>query len=151
MVMIAKNIENIGERFQAFVTAFREFMEAQQRVVKDDLLNLNVQKDDELLKGIWMPVSDVEHGYRNKPGLSAVEGIHKVLVVGHLRVPADATARDVQAKEFAMIEELKAFVRSGVPRMTISLMTARGSRQLEHPYGWVYAELELGPNPQGTH
>lgn len=149
MPMIQKNLDDIGARYAAFVDALRVAMN--DRVIKTDLEHISEQPAADITKGIWTVISDGESNYRNTPGLKATEGQHRLILVGHLKVPEAAKRSDIQEKEFAMTTQLKAFVRSGVPRMTINLQSIRGSRQLEHPYGWLYAELTLGPAEQGTH
>lgn len=149
MPMIQQNYEHIGERYAALLAALTAAMAT--RVVTDELTHLSERKSADLEKGVITLVSDTESGYRNTPGMKAVEGNHKVIVIGHLKVAETDSRAAIQEKEFTLIEELKAFVRAGVPRMTINLQNVRGSRQLEHPYGWIYAELTLGPSDQGTH
>lgn len=148
MVMIPQQTDHIGQRKQALMTAMEEAMAT--RVIVGQLKNFQEYSDEDLAKGVVQVISDAETGYSEEPGMTAREGTLSVIVVGHLRVAENTEPAAIEAAETALIEELKAFVRAGVAGATVLLDEARGSRQTEHPYGWIFARLRLAPSLTGT-
>ncbi len=106
---------------------------------------------DELTAGVLNIVSAGEGNYHSGRGMAAKEGILRVHLIGHVQVDDDDPRADLQQVEIDMAEEIKSFVRAGVPGMTLELDSIEQSRLLEHPYGWVVAFIELQPPGANTH
>lgn len=148
MAMIARAYERMDDRLAAFVTALTAALPA--RVVKTELLHFDAQPSADLTAGVVTVISDYEADYSTRPGMAGREGTQRLILVGHLKVAETDTATAIQALEMDMMEEIKTFVRNGVPRMTLNLERCQGSRQLDHPYGWFVALIDAGPPVETT-
>ncbi len=127
------------------MVAIRDALAAQlpARVVTRRWLPLSSRREEDLAAGIYTVVSQGESDYPNFNGFEARDGKHRILVVGQLKLAESAAPEDIEDAEFAMVEEVKAFVRA-LPEALCCLLL-RGftqSGQLEAPYGWVLFELE---------
>lgn len=117
------------------------------RTIKREFLFYSEHTDKELRDGVVMLISDGEGNYSNSPGMIAKNGTHKMIVIGHLKVPNSASKTDIESAEIMLIEEIKAFCRKGVQGVTLVLRSAQHSRQLEYPIGWVVCVIEaLSPD-----
>lgn len=136
-------IERMDERLDAIETAL--VAELSTRTIKRDLLTFTDHTDAEIDAGVVTIVSAGEKDYNNGLGMEAKEGAHQVLLIGHLRVAEGTTGKDIEAVELDLAEEIKAFVRTGVADMSLKLNSIQHSRQLDHPYGWLVANIDAGP------
>jgi hypothetical protein len=116
------------------------------RVHKPNLMHYTAHSEAELTQGVIISVSAGEGNYHQaSEGMIAKEGTHRVLLIGHCRVAETATPSAIEALEINMIEEVKAFLRLPIPGMSLNLESVEHSRQLELPYGWFVAFIELLP------
>jgi len=142
-VSIGAAIERMDERLDALAQALIPALPT--HTIKRSLLDYRQHEEAELLSGVVTIVSAGERNYSNALGMAAREGTQRVLLVGHLQVAQASAPADIEAAELDLIEEIKACVRSGINGMSVRLDSVEHSRQLEHPYGWVVAHLDLGP------
>lgn len=142
-MMGTKNIERMDDRLAAIAAALTTALST--RTVKRGLYHYSDHSPADLTKGVVMLVSAGEGDYSKALGMAAKEGTHRIMLVGHLKVLESDTRQAIEAAELDLIEEIKAFVRSGVAGTTLTLDRAEQSRQLEHPYGWVLAFIDAGP------
>jgi hypothetical protein len=136
-------IERIDDRQAAIVTSLTAALST--RVVKRSLLHYDQHEPGEIETGVVMLVSDGESQYSQNLGMTAKEGKHGQLLIGHLKVAEDSEPLAIELAEMALIEEIKSWVRSGVSGMSFEIEAAQHSRQLEHPYGWVVVKLNAIP------
>ena len=141
--MIQKNIDDIAQRFDAFVAALTTAMPT--RTVKEEVLPYTEHEPQQLRDGVLTVLSSDERDYSNSQGMKAREGTHRLILVGHLQLDEAATAAEIRNAEFALIEEVKTFVRAGIPGMSLSLVRSVHSRGLEKPYGWTLQYIDAGP------
>jgi hypothetical protein len=141
--MIRQAIERMDDRLDALEQALIGVLPG--RMVKRSLLDYRQHANGDLNGGVVMIVSAGERGYSQALGMAAREGTQRVLLVGHLQVAQTSAPAAIEMAELDLIEELKSFVRGGVPGMSVRLDSVEHSRQTEHPYGWVLANLDLGP------
>ena len=114
------------------------------RVVTRRLLDFTARPRSELLAGVFTLVSAGEGGYANYNGREAMDGRHEILLVGQVEVAPTAQPEDTEEAEFAMVEEVKAFVRSLPPALcSLTMKGFSQSRQMEHPYGWMVVDMEM--------
>lgn len=121
------------------------------RLVSDTLQHYTERSDAELTQGVVTLVSADEKGYSQNLGMAARDGTQRILLIGHLRVAEGTPRKAIQDQELDLIEELKAFIRAGVPGMSLTLDSVIHSRQLDHPYGWVVAYIDAAPPRQTTY
>lgn len=116
------------------------------RVISRNLLDFGQRADADLLLGVVTVVSAGEDSYAQHLGRIAEEGTVHALLVGQLRV-AEAnppTPEAVERAEFALMADLKAALRgAAIPGAAVLLQRFRQSQQLEYPYGWIAAELDI--------
>lgn len=114
------------------------------RTVTRSLLDFSGRTHTELQAGVYSIVSEGEGGYANLNGREAMDGKHRMLLVGQFVLAETATKEQIEDAEFAMVEEVKGFVRD-LPAALCSLVMKgfTQSRQMEHPYGWIAVELEM--------
>lgn len=130
-----------AERMAALLVALAAACPA--RVVSRDLKDFADRTKTELTAGVFTLISIGESGYRNYNGREAMDGRHRMLLVGQVQLAEDADPSAVEDAEFAMVEDVKAFVRSLPTNLCSMVMTGfRQSGQLEVPYGWVSIDLE---------
>ena len=147
---IGSAIERMDDRKAALLAALKTALEP-SRVVTGAYTHLRRQTEADLTKAVVTLMSAGERNYNAGLGMTAKEGTQRFLAVVHLKVAADDTAEDVEALEFDILEEIKAFVRSGVSGMSLRLDSVQHSRQQDHPYGWAVAYLDAGPPRSNTH
>lgn len=148
--MSVNAIERMDDRMDAIHAALVAALPT--RVVKRSFFkHFSEHEEAELAAGVVMLISAGEGDYARGRGMIAREGVHKFLLIGHVKSDDDSEPKATEAAELDLIEEIKAFVRVPVPGMSLYLAQAQHSRQLEHPYGWVVANLDAGPPSQNTH
>lgn len=113
------------------------------RVVTRDLKDFADRAPADLAAGVFTLVSLGESGYRNLNGREAMDGKHRMLLVGQIEMGEDAAPSAIEDAELAMVEDVKAFVRNLPAELCSLVMTGfRQSGQLEAPYGWASIDLE---------
>lgn len=131
----------LAERMAALLAALAAACPA--RVVSRDLKDFSDRAKADLTAGVFTLISLGESGYPNYNGSEAMFGRHRMLLVGQVQLAEDADPSAVEDAEFAMVEDVKAFVRSLPTNLCSMVMTGfRQSGQLEAPYGWVSIDLE---------
>lgn len=132
----------LAERMAAMKTALTTAMPT--RVVTRDLRDFADRAKADVAKGVFTLVSKGEGGYRNYNGREAMDGKHRILLVAQIVLAETASPSAVEDAEFAMVEEVKTFLRA-LPAELCSLVMKgfQQSGQLDAPYGWVAIELEI--------
>ena len=114
------------------------------RVVTRRLQDFASRKADELKKGIYTLVSLGESGYANLRDRPAMDGRHRMLLIGQMQLPEKSGCDEIENAEFVMVEEVKAFLSALPPSLACLEMKAfRQSGQTDHPYAWIACELEI--------
>lgn len=114
------------------------------RAVTRSFKDFPARKADDLKRGIYTLISYGESGYQNLRERAAMDGRHRMLLVGQFQLGEKAATEEVEDAEFAMVEEIKAFVRELPPALACLDMTGyRQSGQVDHPYGWIAVDLEF--------
>lgn len=113
------------------------------RIVSRSLKDFADQKEADLLAGIYTLISLGEGGYANYNGREAEDGKQRMKLVGQILLSEDADSSAIEDAEFAMVEEIKVFVRD-LPAALCTLVMKGYSQsgQLEAPYGWISIDLE---------
>jgi len=136
-------IERIDDRAAAIVASLTAALPA--RIIKRSLLPFDQHAPGELDAGVVMVVSDGESQYSQNLGMTAKSGKHAILLICHLQVAETTEPLAIELAEMALLEEIKAWLRTGVPGMSFDIDVAQHSRQLEHPYGWVVVKINAIP------
>lgn len=136
-------IERMDERMAAIVASMQSTLTG--RIIKRSLLHFDAHEDGEIESGVVMAVSDGESDYSDQLGMTAKEPKHSLLIVCHLKVDETSEPVAIEIAEMALIEEIKSWVRAGVPGMDFEIEGSQHSRQLEHPYGWVVVKINAIP------
>lgn len=135
-------MSEIGDRLELIRTTLAAALPS--RFVTRDLMDFAARKDSELQTGIFTLVSRGESGYQNLLGRSAMDGNHKMLLVGQIQLDEHALPSAVEDAELAMVDEIKVFLRSLPPALCRLQMSGfRQSQQIEAPFGWVSIDLEF--------
>lgn len=118
------------------------------RTVTRSMKDFADRKKEELRAGVYTVISMNEGSYQNLPDRAAMDGKHRILLVGQIEVD-EKTSPDpesIEEAEFAMVEEIKAFVRAlPVGLCGLEMRGFSQSGQLEYPYGWISVNLEVIP------
>ncbi|HHJ11893.1 MAG TPA: hypothetical protein ENK00_01830 [Chromatiales bacterium] len=146
---IGQAIERMDDRLDALEASLVAALPT--RIVSRDLKHYTDQSDADLTKGVVTLVSAGEKDYSKALGMTARDGIHQVLLIGHLRVAENQGGQAIEAAELDLIEEIKGWVRAGVDGMSLRLDNVQHSRQLDNPYGWIVAYVDAGPPRQTTY
>ncbi len=142
--------DNVLTRMDDIETAAKAFFV--NRVVKRSLLkHYSDHAAGEIEKGVIAIISRGESEYKNGLGMTAKEGTQSILFVCHIKVDENAEPVEVEKAEGAVIEEIKSFLKQGVPGMSLKPERIDQSQQLAAPYGWVVAKLRAEPPQQGTY
>lgn len=142
--------DNVLIRMDNIETAATAFFTT--RVIKRSLLqHYDSHAAGELEKGVIMIISRGESDYKNGLGMTAKEGTQTILFIGHIKVAENSEPVEIEKAEGILIEEIKSFLKLGVPGMSLKPERIDQSQQLAHPYGWVVAKLRAEPPQQGTH
>lgn len=135
-------IETMPGRMDAVETALKAALPT--RVIKRAFYrSYKDHKEDELKKGVVTLVSGQERDYNKGLGMVARDGWHRMILIGHLKASKDDPL-EVEKLELALIEEIKSFVKAGIPGMSIDIESAQPSRQQESPFGWVVVYIDAG-------
>lgn len=113
------------------------------RKVTRDLRDFADRDEGDLLDGIFTILGQGEKDYAQYLGRLAQLGTLPIIVIGQVKVAETAVPSAIEDAEDLMAEDLKAFCRTGLPGYHLSMLSFRQSGQLEHPYGWIAAELEI--------
>lgn len=114
------------------------------RVVSRDFVDFSQRKEADLLAGVVTVIAQGEREYSDVIGRAAQGGTLGVILVGQVKVAENAAPSAVEDAEFALVGELKAFCLAVAPPLgALVLRSFRQSGQLEHPYGWIAAEMEM--------
>lgn len=100
--------------------------------------------DAQLVTGVYTILSRGARGFDNLPGREAVDGTLRVWILGQVKVSEEAEGVDVEAAEFAMLEEIRAFLQdlpAGIDSLLVTEYVQSG--QIECPYGWILFSLEM--------
>lgn len=140
---ITPQIEDVSARYDAVKAALAGALTS--RAHADNLEHFDERNAADLRKGVITLVSDGEGDYSHRPGMETLNGVQRLVIVGQFKVNETDAKTVIQAAEFALMQEIKTFVRAGVPGTGLQLMDMVQSRQQDHPYGWVVATLNAGP------
>jgi hypothetical protein len=115
------------------------------RVVTRDLKDFADRPEKELRCGVFTIVASGEDSLQNYRGGEASFGRMRIVVVGQIHLGERTTGSQVEDAELALVEELKRFTRlalvEGIDSFIINNWQQSG--QIEVPYGWILAEMEL--------
>jgi len=113
------------------------------RMVTRDLVEFDHRKKEDLAAGIYSIVSLGEGGYANHNGREGMDGTHRILLVGQVKLAEKTPPSQVEDAEFAMAEEVKALMRALPAGLCNLVMTGfEQSGQADAPYGWIAVKLE---------
>lgn len=104
------------------------------------------RSDEELLAGVVTVISLAESHFATWRGREAELGTLDVVLVGHLKVADNLDPVAVEDAEFALAEEIKAWLSGGVFPAPVRQCVAkefRQSGQTEPPFGFVTFRLEV--------
>ncbi len=114
------------------------------RVVTRSFQPFDLRQRADLLSGIYTVVSRGEGGYANYNGREAMDGKHRILIIGQVALDEAQTPAEVEDAEFVMVEEIKDLVRNLPSALCSLVMTGfEQSGQLLHPFGGITVELEM--------
>lgn len=114
------------------------------RVVTRDLLDFSARDYTDLEKGIYTLIGQGEGGYQNYSTREGMDGRQRILLVGQMQLGEDALPSAIEDAEFAMVDEIKSFLRARPALLAQLYMTGfRQSQQIDAPYGWVSIDLEF--------
>ncbi len=114
------------------------------RVVTRDYKDHAQRRKEDLVQGVLTLLSLGEAGYANLNGRAARDGQHRMLLTGQIKVGENDPGEVLEAAEFAMVEEVKAWLRAlPIDLITLEMTGFRQSGQMERPYGWVAMDLEM--------
>ena len=136
-------IDRIDDRMAAIVASITAALPT--RTVKRSLEYYDQHTAAQLTQGVVMPVSEGESEYSQNLGMTAREGKHAIFIVCHLKVAETSAKAAIEDAEMDLIEDIKTWVRAGVPGMSLQIDNAQHSKQLEHPYGWVVVKITAEP------
>lgn len=132
----------LADRMSAIATGLAAACPA--RVVTRHYADFAKRKPADLDKGILTLVSLGEDGYQNLRGRAAQDGRHNMILLAQIKLAEKSTGDQVEAAEFALVEEVKAFLRELPAGLACLEMTGfRQSGQQDAPFGWASMDLEL--------
>ncbi|MFZ5658767.1 MAG: hypothetical protein ACOY5C_02795 [Pseudomonadota bacterium] len=106
------------------------------RLVGRELRDIDDRLEADLARGVYTLVS------RGQPEPAYLS----LTLIGQIVLPESAARIDVERAELQMLQELQAFARQpGTVGLPCRISSWQQSAQLDHPYGWVAAELRVGP------
>lgn len=147
MAMGGTAVDRMDTRLTAIATSLIAALPT--RIIKRSLVHYTDHSASELTSGVVILLSVGEGDYNKGLGMAAREGVQKIILIGHLKVAEDLAGEVIQAAEINLIEEIKAWSRQRIPGMSLRLDSVQHSRQLENPYGWVVAYIDVTP-PRAT-
>jgi len=113
------------------------------------------RSDDELAPGLFTVLSNgvASYPYEHSdygPGLDAPAqtelGELELVITAQIKLPEGSTGEAVETAELDMLADLEAFANAAIGDellVTLRLLRARQSLQLDVPYGWVHTEWHL--------
>lgn len=113
------------------------------------------RSDSELAPGLFTVISNgvADYPYEHSdygPGLDAPAqtelGVLQLIITGQIKLPEGSDGEAVEAAELDMLADLEAFANAAIgddPLVTLRLLSARQSAQLDTPYGWIHTEWQL--------
>lgn len=114
------------------------------RVVTRDLMDFSERADADLVKGVYTLVSGGEGNYKNYSGREAMDGAQRLSLIGQFRLDEDALGSAIEDAELAMVDEIKALLRTRPATLAqLYMLGFQQSKQLDKPYGWVAINLEF--------
>lgn len=137
-------LERLDTRLDAIAASLTAALP--DRIVSRTLKHLSAQAASDLDRGIVMLVSAGEGDFVGPAGQPAFEGVQHIMLVVHLKVAEGSPASDVEAAELSLIEEIKAWMRTGIEGLWLAPTRIEHSRQLEAPYGWAVIFADAGLN-----
>lgn len=142
-------LERLDDRLNAFETALKAALPT--RIIKRELMHFDKHTAAEISAGVLMLVSKGEGSYSQVPGMVAKEGTLYLTLIGHLKLAETNTGQELETAEINFIEEIKAALRINVPGMSLKLNNIDQSAQLDFPYGWLVASVDVTPPQQNTY
>lgn len=113
------------------------------------------RSDDELTPGLFTVlgngVGDYPYEHSDySPGLDAPAqtelGTLQLIITGQIKLPEGSDGEAVETAELDMLADLEAFANAAIADdqlVTLRLLSARQSAQLDAPYGWIHTEWQL--------
>lgn len=113
------------------------------RIVTRSFADFADRESEHLAAGIYTVMSQGEGEYQNLNGRAARDGVQRIVLSQQIELTEQDSGEDIEEAEFAMIEEVKAFMRALPASLCCLEMTGfQQSGQLDRPYGWVLVNLE---------
>lgn len=132
----------LADRMELIKTTLEDRYPA--RILSRSLKSFAERQPAELKRGVFTLISHGENGYANLPNRAAMDGRHRMLLVGQLQIGEKQPSSAIEDAEFEMVEEIKAFLRDLPPALACLEMTGyQQSAQIEAPYGWIACDLEI--------
>lgn len=113
------------------------------------------RNDSELAPGLFTVLSNGVGDYPYEvsdygPGLDAPAqtelGALQLIITGQIKLPEGSEGEAVETAELDMLADLEAFANAAIADdklVTLRLLSARQSAQLDAPYGWIHTEWLL--------
>lgn len=113
------------------------------------------RNDSELTPGLFTVLSNGvgDYPYEHSdygPGLDAPAqtelGSLQLIITGQIKLPESSDGKAVETAELDMLADLEAFANAAIADdklVTLRLLSARQSAQLDTPYGWIHTEWLL--------
>lgn len=113
------------------------------------------RSDAELTPGLFTVIANgvADYPYEHSdygPGLDAPAqtelGTLQLIITGQIKLPEGSEGDAVETAELDLLADLEAFANAAIADdqlVTLRLMSARQSAQLETPYGWIHTEWQL--------
>lgn len=113
------------------------------------------RNDSELAPGLFTVISNgvADYPYEHSdygPGLDAPAqtelGALQLIITGQIKLPEGSDGEAVEGAELDMLADLEAFANAAIADeqlVTLRLLNARQSAQLDTPYGWIHTEWLL--------
>lgn len=116
----------------------------QARLVTRSMKDFAARQPADLKRGIYTLISLGESDYANLRDRAAMDGRHRMLLVGQIQIGEKTEPSAIEDAEFVMAEEIKDFARNLPPSLAcLEMKNFRQSGQIEHPYGWIAVDLEM--------
>lgn len=150
MGMFTLPIDDTAARLAAFEASLVTALPT--RVVEPGFTPAALRSADDLTAGVVNVVVASEQDYGRGFGSTAINQTTEVLLICHLQVDelANCASRSalttaVRTAELALLAEIKAFCRTPIAGLEVLLQSVELSRQLEAPFGWLVATVEMRP------
>lgn len=111
---------------------------APSRVVTRAMADFASRNTIELESGIFTLLS------KGEPRIEYGSDILHCLLVGQLLLNEDADGEAIEEAELVMVDDIRRFI-DGVQGCQVRMTSWHQSQQIEAPYGWITAHLEIGP------